>query len=314
MRPPEPLLSGTVAGSATPAAMPSGASAAITVTLPAGTTSATHAVYAVASTSGDTANAAVTVDNTAPAAPGVSGGPANPTNATTASFTLTDADPTATFTCTLDGGAAAACTSPRAYSGLADGTHTFSVTATDPAGNTSPATTYTWTVDTVVPTGVITFPVSGSSYNATSYNAGCSTAGVGDLCGTAADAGSGVSTVRVSVQSGAGNYWNGATFANATETGTSLLTPTGSTAWNYALATSALTNGVTYTVRLHVTDAAGNASTTVSSTFTYDTTAPTATNVQTANVNQGIAGKPESGDSITYTFSESMRPASILAG
>ncbi|GAC1326844.1 MAG: hypothetical protein NVSMB13_12580 [Mycobacteriales bacterium] len=207
-----------------------------------------------------------TVDTVPPVAPALTATPPAQSNTASPSFSFTDAETPVTFACSLDGAAAVGCTSPKAYSGLADGAHIFSVTATDPAGNTSTAATYTWTIDTVAPTGAITFPVSGSSYNATSYNAGCGTAGVGDLCGTAADAASGVSTVRVSVQAGAGNYWNGSTFGSASE---ALLTPTGTTAWNYALATSALTTGVTYTVRLHVTDVAGNASTTVVSTFTY---------------------------------------------
>src|SRR5262249_49277356 len=58
----------------------------------------------------------------------------------------------ATFQCAIDGGPFSACTSPKAYTGLAQGRHTFTVKATDTAGNTdgSPATR-TWTVATVAP-------------------------------------------------------------------------------------------------------------------------------------------------------------------
>ena len=45
----------------------------------------------------------------------------------------------ATFSCSLDAAAAAPCTSPAGYTGLADGTHTFAVAATDAAGNTGAA-------------------------------------------------------------------------------------------------------------------------------------------------------------------------------
>lgn len=69
---------------------------------------------------------------------------------------------TSTFTCSLDGAAWAPCTSPMTYDGLAAGTHTFRVRATDTAGNTdaSPAqrTFYVDGPDTSItsgPTGTI---------------------------------------------------------------------------------------------------------------------------------------------------------------
>src|SRR3954447_8783789 len=78
--------------------------------------------------------------------------PASLTNQTSAQFAFVASTGLSTFQCSLDGAAAAGCTSPQAYSGLADGPHTFSVAAADATGNTdaTPAT-FAWTVDTVVP-------------------------------------------------------------------------------------------------------------------------------------------------------------------
>ncbi len=58
----------------------------------------------------------------------------------------------ATFTCAIDTTPPAACTSPFAAANLVDGKHTFTVTATDVAGNVeTPAVTHTWTIDTTLP-------------------------------------------------------------------------------------------------------------------------------------------------------------------
>jgi hypothetical protein len=78
--------------------------------------------------------------------------PPSSTTSTSASFSFTSSEAGGTFTCTLDG-AQAGCTSPKSYSGLAPGGHTFSVYATDAAGNVdqTPAS-WTWTVE-AAPTG-----------------------------------------------------------------------------------------------------------------------------------------------------------------
>jgi murein DD-endopeptidase MepM/ murein hydrolase activator NlpD len=60
------------------------------------------------------------------------------------------ANETAQFACSLDGARAAACSSPKTYSGLAEGVHLFLVTATntDRAGRTYTARdTHRWTID-----------------------------------------------------------------------------------------------------------------------------------------------------------------------
>ena len=139
---------------------------------------------------------------------------ADPTNSTSATFDFSADEPGATFECALDGGAWSACTSPKAYTGLTDGGHTFEVRATDPAGNTdgNPAA-FNWTIDTVDPTSTATFPAAGS-YTSTEWDVGCSPVG---LCGTYSDTGTGVVDVEVSIRRGSGNYWDGSGFGSATE-------------------------------------------------------------------------------------------------
>lgn len=91
------------------------------------------------------------VDTTAPAlsafgSPAISDGVL--TTARTAAFTFgaTDAGGIARFECKLDGGAFESCTSPKEYSDLGFGEHTFTARAVDGAGNVGPAQSRGWTV------------------------------------------------------------------------------------------------------------------------------------------------------------------------
>jgi Bacterial Ig domain len=86
-------------------------------------------------------------DTTAPDT-AITGGPSGSTTSTSAGFGFRSNEPGSTFECRLDAGAWGACASPKSYSGLAQGSHTFSVRAEDAAGNVdaSPASR-TWTVE-----------------------------------------------------------------------------------------------------------------------------------------------------------------------
>jgi hypothetical protein len=74
-------------------------------------------------------------DTTAPDTT-MTGGPSGTTTQTSASLTFSATEAGSTFACRLDGWAWAACSSPKAYSGLTVGSHRFKVRATDAAGNT----------------------------------------------------------------------------------------------------------------------------------------------------------------------------------
>ena len=106
-----------------------------------------------------------TIDLTAPAAPAITANPPGLSSSASASFSFTG-EPGATFECELDGigFSTSLCTSPKAYSGLTDGSHTFGVRQTDQAGNTGSVATFTWSVDTSPPqTTINTAPANPST-------------------------------------------------------------------------------------------------------------------------------------------------------
>lgn len=65
---------------------------------------------------------------------------------------------------------------------------------------------------------------------------------------------------------------------------------------------------------LTMTDAAANSQTQPGFGVTVDNTAPTGSDVQTANTSGGTVGRPELGDTLKYTHSEQMEPDSLLPG
>ncbi|CAN5265456.1 hypothetical protein BH18ACT14_BH18ACT14_00500 [soil metagenome] len=100
----------------------------------------------------------------------IGAGPAGSTASTGAIFSFSADDPAATFECSLDGASFTPCTSPKSYNGLAETSHTFSVRATDLAGNNdqTPATR-TWSVDVTPPAApAITAPANGTAFSTSS--------------------------------------------------------------------------------------------------------------------------------------------------
>ena len=84
--------------------------------------------------------------DTTPPETTIDSGPSGTIKQNNASFTFSS-EAGSTFECSLDSVTFRACSSPKKYTGLANGSHTFSVRATDAARNTdaTPASR-TWTV------------------------------------------------------------------------------------------------------------------------------------------------------------------------
>lgn len=80
------------------------------------------------------------------------------TSGTTPVATFSSDDPTAALSCAVDNGTAAACSPPYTLPPLAPGTHTLTVEATDPAGNTGSASQgFTEPGPTVGASGLVVF-------------------------------------------------------------------------------------------------------------------------------------------------------------
>jgi hypothetical protein len=95
----------------------------------------------------------------------ITSSPADPSNSSSARFSFTSTYPGAAFECQLDGSGFAVCSNPKSYTGLADGSHTFSVRAKDSVGNidSTPAA-YAWNIDTTA-AEVITYTITASTGN-----------------------------------------------------------------------------------------------------------------------------------------------------
>ena len=92
------------------------------------------------------------VADTMPPETAIDSGPSGTVNVRDAAFEFSSSEPNSSFECSLDGVAFTGCASPKDYTDLGDGAHTFQVRATDVAGNTDPMPAErTWTVDTTAP-------------------------------------------------------------------------------------------------------------------------------------------------------------------
>jgi hypothetical protein len=184
-------------------------------------------------------------------------------------------DTTSPFGCTFDSTA------------VSDGLYDFRAITTDNAGNQTTSSTMTnRRVDNTAPTSSLTEP-------------GSPLRGTVTLNATGTDGGSGVLDVQIQRAPTGTTTW--------TTICTDATSPY-SCSWN----TTGVTDGG-YDLRAVTTDNAGNVtnSSTVSNRV-VDNTTPTASDIQTTN--GGTAGRPDSGDTVTFTYSEQMLTTSILAG
>jgi subtilisin-like proprotein convertase family protein len=101
----------------------------------------------------------------------IQGGPAGPISSSSAAFEFGLSESGSTAECKLDGpgattGSFTPCTSPKTYSGLADGAYTFSVRAVDASGTRRGyVETQSFSVDTRVPVARITSGPSGPTHD-----------------------------------------------------------------------------------------------------------------------------------------------------
>ena len=169
--------------------------------------------------------------------------------------------------------------------GFADGVYDFRAVATDLAGNTLGSTVQAGRrVDTDGPVTSVSSPTSGTRVS-----------GMVTMTANATDP-VGVQSVQFQV------FYLGAWFTFCTDN-TASYTCTGDS--------TQVPDG-TYQTRVIATDNLNHPTTSATTTLIIDNTHPSATNVQTAN--GGTQGRIDAGDSITFTWSEPMAPASIMTG
>jgi len=182
--------------------------------------------------------------------------------------------------------------------GLGDGTLTYSVTLTDVAGNLGDAVTDTVVKDVANPASAVT--IANALYGSTTYVANT-------VNGTASDVGgTGVSSVTITIQEGAGDYWTGTDWGVSTP-----LPVVGTDTWTYNSGTAIThTDTLVYTVTPTATDTAGNSVAGTADTYTWDGTVPTISNYNSNKAD----GSYKAGVviDVDVTFSEAVTTASPI--
>jgi hypothetical protein len=162
---------------------------------------------------------------------------------------------------------------------------TFTASATNAASSFATAAKF-------APAVTLTTPADGSRTNDTTPT----------LSGTAGNKTGDSTTVTVKIYSG------------SSTTGTLVQTKTATRSGTTWSTTASTLSAGTYTAQASQADTSGNTGTSSANTFVVDTTKPTAVRVVGTNKTGGTAGKIENGDTLTFTYSEAIDPASVMSG
>jgi phosphodiesterase/alkaline phosphatase D-like protein len=180
-------------------------------------------------------------------------------------------------------------------SGGTNGTYSFYTIAVDKAGNREPVPS-AGDAATVLDTAA---PSAFQMTNPGQYVAGTITLSPAT---TPTDTGSGLASVAYQYRPSGTTTWLASCTAVASP-------------WRCTAGTTGVPDGA-YELRALATDNAGNTTAATNTPLTINVlnAPPQAQKVQTTNVNGGVAGRIDSGDSVTFTYSEQIDPTSILPG
>ena len=189
---------------------------------------------------------------------------------------------------------------------LAEASEPFSLALTDNASNSRTQTGFSATIDNTHPTN----PTAVLQKTAGGTGGFLKQGGTYRVYANPTDQ-AGVSSITADVSS----FDTGVTATALTTTGG----PWTVDGVSYAYRSAQLTANATVAsgskaITFATTDGLGNTGTRSGFSVTFDSTAPAGSDIQTANKAGGTVGKPEQGDTITFTYTEAMDPATILAG
>jgi hypothetical protein len=248
------------------------------------------------------------LDTTPPTTSITSTTPAFSNNSTqTFTFSATDASAIASYQCQIDGGGFSPCTSPKSYSSLTQGAHTFSVTATDIVGLTSSVASVSWSIDLTSPVAAITAtPAANTTQLSAQFSFSGTDSGGSSLAGFVCKMDSGAfapctspipyaltegdHTFQVKAYDNAGNYSSIETFSWSIDTTAPVIALT-------SVPTSAQKGGNSTNLQFTVTEA--HISTSQNFTVSYSTD-----NGATWNTSGTVASTagPLSGTTFNYTL------------